>query len=170
MTKSTTRIAADFVPPVADVIVTGHVRAGNTQLVTGTTTRANYYVSGNIAEYTWTTIGPTGSGATKIWTALDVLPTEATIFLTSVFISVSTNSSAQPGQMRAYAASGDVASPNLTNTQIASIGFDPASTIALNEQAMIPLGAGRIFKFLWQDIANVSPSDVSLGYRGFMTD
>ena len=109
MPKSTTRIAADFVPQVADVIVSGHVRAGNTQLASGTSNLANYYVSGTIGEYTWTTIGPTGSGATKIWTALDVLPTEATILLTSVFISVSTNSSAQPGQMRAYAASGDVA-------------------------------------------------------------
>jgi hypothetical protein len=150
--------------------VTGHVRAGNTQLVTGTTTLANYNVSNNIAENTWVTVGPTGSGATQIWAALDVLPTTATILLASVFISVTTNSSAQPGQMRFNAASGDVVSPNTNNTQIAAIGFDPASTIALTEQGMIPLGAGRIFKAYWRDIANVVPSDVSLGYRGFMTD
>tara|TARA_R110000803_G_scaffold79057_2_gene144455 strand:+ start:1901 stop:3127 length:1227 start_codon:yes stop_codon:yes gene_type:complete len=150
--------------------VSGHVRAGNTQLVTGTTTLANYNVSNSIAENTWVTVGPTGSGATQIWAALDVLPTTATILLASVFISVTTNSSAQPGQMRFNAASGDVVSPNTHNTQIAAIGFDPASTISLTEQGMIPLGAGRIFKAYWLDIANVVPSDVSLGYRGFMTD
>jgi len=179
-TNSNVFTDADHTKLNGNAVVEGHVRAGNTQLMSGTplsnstlntAATATYIVTSNSAEDAWVTVGPTGSGATKIWTALNQLPANSTVLLASAFIAVTTQSTSQSGQVRLSVASGDApTAPDVATTQIASVQFDPASTIEINQQVMIPLNSARIFKVYWRDIANVSPTSITLKYRGFMLD
>jgi len=156
-------------------VVTGHVRAGNAQIIDGdVTARASINLVSTLTKNTWETIGPTGSGATNIWAEMDDIPAEATMLLVSVRMGVSTTDSNTAG-LQVYVTEGDgTASQDLEDNSLAWFASDHDGAItgtdAIMFQTLIPLEpTNQDFRALW----NSSSTDVEyaiLYYRGFMTD
>ncbi len=164
-----------FAPAVAaSTTVANHVRAGNTQLQDGSAGGSSFNIRTQIAEDVFETIGPTGSGATNIWTGMDVLPSNARILLVDIEISL-TSTGSTANDLFVYAASNDVASPASDNsTRIAGLQMKADTAVAeISEtfvRCMIPLDANQVFKMTF-DLINVGGSSgCSMYYRGFMTD
>lgn len=60
-------------------------------IVTSEMNATGFTVASELTEDTYTTIGPTGSGATEIWDALDDLPEDCTHVLLSVLMTITPN-------------------------------------------------------------------------------
>ena len=155
--------------------VTGHIRAGNKQLIDGDTTTPGFNLSISVAEATWESVGPTGSLADNIWTAMDVIPAAATILVVDILIAVST-SGASAAQNVIYATHGDIATPSISssNNRIARFSLDFDSAQGEENQIMIrteiPLGpTNQDFKIYW-DRLNADLYTIQLFYRGFIAD
>lgn len=154
--------------------VTDHIRAGNIQLWSpGSGTASIFNVVSNITENTFETVGPTGSGATNIWTAMDVLPTEATAVIVAVTISVTT-SGTSIGTASFYATQGDSTDPITTadnRKAYIEADFDAANKgTQYDVEVMIPLGpTNQDFRATWFATQDTARS-CSLLYRGFITD
>lgn len=152
-----------------------HVRAGAMQIYNG----ASGYPGGTLsitsgaAEDTWTTVGPTGSGATIIWDALDLLPSSARILIVtaSVYFEGATANAYQ--RLRVYAAAGGVTPSASASAEVAMVTMDdqPSGAIAFkNGQAFIPLNSSRVFQCRWgRENAPSNPSAICY-YKGFITD
>lgn len=155
-------------------VVSGHIRAGNTQIVDGGTGTIAFDVSSNVTQSTYETLGPTGSGATNIWSQLDVLPSNATILLADARMSLS-SASGVPATLQFFATDGDSteATASATKNLIAGLTLDFDAAITGNSytwtRIMIPLNSSQVFRATWA-AANTDSSDVFLYYRGFMTD
>ena len=158
---------------IADLIISGNVRAGNVQVNKGELTINEFDIDNDVIENAWETVGPTGSGATNIWTGIDDLPNNATVLLVNMKLSVTSAASGSQG-ISVYAASGDASSPVDSENNIIGNLFRVAgagSEILENKTSsiMIPLGAGSIFKIKWS-ATNDSARKAGLFYKGFITD
>jgi len=157
----------------ADTAVANHIRAGNTQLTDGASSTTTLVASTVVTEVTWESIGPTGSGADNIWTAMDVIPANSTVLIVDV-VSSMISSSSTIAIMSVYVTYGDDATPNAEATnKFVYFAFDPD---AASEQGLvtnrifIPLGpTSQDFQLYW-DVENATSPSVTLIYKGFMTD
>ena len=152
---------------------TNHIRAGKIQIPDGEFTAGSFNVTGNITEDIWESVGPTGSGADNIWTALDNLPAEATILRVRAAATLNQNSSSV-ASLVIYMTNGDDATPveSVSNRVLywaTDGGGDVGQTI--NEwEILIPLGpTNQDFQVHWAD-ANSSATTTNLYYKGFYTD
>ena len=163
------------VQPVVGAQVANHIRAGNIQIHGGgASAGAALAIDTDLTFNTWESVGPTGSGATNIWTPMDVIPSNATILICLLNMGMSAVSAAD-ASIVVYAAQGDIVSPTAsdTNTVIARNANDPgASSGQLEYQLLvyIPLGpTNQDFKLRYSG-ASTGSMDIDLFYRGFMTD
>lgn len=154
--------------------VTGHIRAGNVQIVDGDTTLSTFSISSSITESSWESVGPTGSGADNIWADMDNLPSNATILIVDWRIQFDIGASGASASI--YAVNGDVSSPSASaiNNGIAQFVMDQDADITGNQIAWgrteIPLGpTNQDLKMYWTCTDEDSVSIV-MYYRGFMTD
>ena len=157
----------------ADVTVSGHVRAGNTQLFLGRTALTILDVAADVTALTFETVGPTGSGATNIWAPMNNLPANATILLARLDIAVDPSGSS-PSQVTVWAQDGDGVAAVLDSNIIAKFISDQDTGITgpsgMQVEVMIPLEiVNQDFKITWSSSFS-DINDVSLHYRGFMTD
>lgn len=156
-------------------VVTGHVRAGSTQIIDGDVTgRVNLGLQSVVTESTWETVGPTGSGADNIWAEMDDIPAEATILLCDLRLVVSPTDSNTAG-IQVYATEGDgTAGPDLENNCIGWFASDHDGGITGNEgiwvKCEIPLEpTNQDFRVYWTGSSNDAEFAI-LYYRGFRTD
>ena len=156
--------------------VAGHVRAGNMQLYNGATSYPSgvdyIIIDSAVAEDAWVTVGPTGSGATLTWDALDSLPSTARILMVSstLFFESATASAFQ--YLELYAAAGGVTPTAATSAQIAAVvmhGQPTGSEAETRTFGFIPLNSSRVFQIRWSATAVANPY-AALFYKGFITD
>lgn len=159
--------------------VTGHIRAGRTQIYDGNSgsppgTDDQIIVQSSVSEATWTTIGPTGSGATIIWNALDSLPATARALIANVSLMLTSEHATNEHDLLIFAAAGGVTPYQYSSSRVGRVVFDNiavGSMIGNDSMQFIPMNTSRIFQIYWGGI-NVSASNVLaiLAYRGFLTD
>lgn len=157
----------------SDLVVSGHIRAGNIQLADGEATNAQFDVDSNLVIATFETVGPTGSGADNIWATMDQMPDNATIMIVQVIIDLDPDS-ALTASASIWVTHGDDATPSSTADSIkAGIAIDPDADVGLHVfryEVLIPLGATNQDFNLRYNVANSSAESIQLSYRGFMTD
>ena len=164
--------AANYSPPAAQV--TGHVRAGNMQRVSGDGGNLlQFNVVGSLVAATWESVGPTGSGADNIWADLDDVPSSATMLIVSIYMG-DLLTSAGDVEMAVYATTGDDASPAANNRTV--IAQYETETSASNEKSFttvgdlfIPINSSGIFELLYTNSGSGTPG-ITMNYRGFITD
>ena len=141
--------------------ITGYVSGMRTYLHEDGANSTSFDADANITENTFESIGPTGSGATNIWTAMDDIPSGARIAILLVDIQTDGN------QLEAYArATGSLAAAGSATT-IAFLRANSAAPI-LKVEAMVPLDASRRFDFTWTVSGETSTLVVNLHLRGFI--
>lgn len=155
-------------------IVANHVRAGNTQLWDGRTAPASSFdVDSALTIVTWETVGGTSSGADNVWTAMDVMPSNAVAIIVDIELQVST-SGAGPASLEVYSTDGGDPTPDTADSNIIGVvqidanSANSLSTITI--RTVLPLGAtNQDFNLYWGESAAVGRS-IRMRYRGFMTD
>jgi len=156
-----------------------HISMGCIYRQTGQLNSQLFYrlaLENTVTEDTWTTVGPTNSGATVIWQGMDVIPAGATGVLVDLFMEVSSNNTvtvASAGirvKPETYAeadtfegqAIGYVTAGNIGNTGDNNIsGYMSQSIIPLNSNGDLT------FQVRWfgDNVGNVL--DLHLMYRGY---
>ena len=155
-------------------IVANHVRAGNTQIIDGSAGSggSGLQIQSIVTEGSFETFGPTGSGATNIWSSMDVLPSDAKVILVDVFLFASGSGVGQTN-VRFYATAGGESSVTDTDdNELATALFRPTTAseeIGTRTSVSIPLDSSQIFRATWRAIGDTNRS-VQMYYRGFMSD
>lgn len=129
-------------------------------------------VDGNVTESTFESVGPTGSSATNIWTAMDDIPAGARIAIISVILYVLGDESAVGflGQVFARATGSSQAAAN--GQRIAFIQADNNNLTDVPEkgiqvQAMVPLDSSRRFDITWAASADAAVN-IDIYLHGFV--
>ena len=163
-------VLEDFFYPAQ---ATGHIRAGNTQILDGNTATTAFDLDANITESTFETVGPTGSGATNILSDMDEIPSTGTIVMFDCYIEL-ISSGASPAELAVYACKGDVSpSVNQERNTVARFVNDPGVSgqeYKTWTRVFIPLDSSQIFKLTWTMNNETGGSGIKFYYRGFMTD
>jgi hypothetical protein len=156
--------------------VAGHVKAGNMQILEGETNPGGaLFVHSLMVAGIGETIGPTGSGATNIWTSLDSMPSNAQIVILNLRIGVKA-AVTDFAALTVYYAWGDRATSPPTNREIALLaeiecdGIDQAHESIVDMQVLVPLGANNDFWLEWWTSGVSIGEQIHLRYRGFITD
>lgn len=151
---------------------TDHIRAGFLNLWDGETAAASTVALNTaVTETTWETIGPTGSGADVIWTALDNLPSNARVLLLSFTAEISENASGFIASV--HTADGDVTTPNGDG---ASIRFYLKSATGTgnvsgsSNTAMVPCNSSHVFKVNWTITNGTTITTFAMDYQGYVAD
>lgn len=126
----------------------------------------------NITQSTDTLIGPTGSGATYIWTALDGIPTDTDWIMVKISVSgYGLGLGSNLVQLRIVATGSLTFSLTLTGNTY-GIGFyhgypNSAGSLAVGgvTNAYIPLATGRRFRLMWS--SGFTVNDVTLIIIGY---
>lgn len=150
-------------------VQTSHVRGGNVQLVDGTLSLSPidvYNVTG------FESIGPTGSGADNIWTALDNVPTAANpraLILVSEL--TMTSSSTSTSQALLYVSDGDVTPATNDSTWSLRHRHNNDATnevVTFPAMLIVPCNSSVVFKV--NDSVGNATAVWNLHYRGFIHD
>ena len=149
--------------------LSGHVRAGKSHLL-ATTATPKFSITTNIAAGTQVSVGPTGSGATYIWTELDRLPSNASILKVKVGGSITTGvSSIYSHAVNLY---GGIA-VNIYDPQytIFSLALKTVEGTVLSQTLWVelPLNANNTFKLQWNSVYAQS-AELHFYYKGFLND
>jgi len=170
----------NLVPQIADgdlvypAEVSGHVRSGNSQFINGATTYGTFDVQANITENLWESVGPTGSSATNIWTAMDDIPDEATMLLGQCYLATSPAAVGEAFIIAYIAQNGITPVLSLAATEIARLyAATTAATLthAISVPFQVPLDGSLRFQASWDEAnSNTDERIVRLYYRGFRSD
>ena len=151
--------------------VSNHVGPGiSTYFYNGSSDRATFDVDANVADATWESIGPTGSGADNVWTGMDSIPAGAIAVIlgcnvaaiASGSVDVSVALYARPGNV-AWGVAGDTLI-NLATKESAVIG-DTAQAFVY---AVIPLDTSDLTFDTHYVGESESSLTISYTYMGFM--
>lgn len=114
----------------------------------------------------WESVGPTGSGATNIWTALDAVPTGAKWIEVKIEIFANTMTSFSTSAL--YARRGGSSTSFLKHAQIAYAGNMAAGatqTIASNQTTgRIPLNSARVFDLYFSSAGTGGANMILAGF------
>lgn len=150
---------------------TAHHRSGWFYMWDGSSAKSEFDVDTELAESTWETIGPTGSGATNIWADMDDIPSTARAMLVSILVGATEGASGITAGF--HAAPGDVASPNAdggTAKFSTLINGNTSDSHYWQTTAIIPLDSSQIFKGRWFVTDESSILAFSMFYQGFIGD
>ena len=156
---------------------TDHLRAGHTQLWIGdgapdTGVSNGLFDEGDITEATETTVGPTGSGATFIWTVMDLIPSNATMLIVDVQLNNSASTIADATlELRFYEGNQTYSANGVTKVKVFSPKDNPPNEDNHRfSSILVPLASdNQDFKFYWNETA-LTTTSFDVIYRGFMTD
>lgn len=150
---------------------TNHYRAGWQQFWDNSSTPTALDIATDVTETTWETVGPTGSGATHIWTALDVLPSTARAVMLNIYINITEGASGY--QAEVWGASNATSSPVTTGQSLVAAlesngdSGDASGTIT---HAIIACDSNQIFKIKWTVANETSIDNLAAYYTGFIND
>lgn len=159
--------------PSAPPAVAGYTPGEITYLNNDYGNSTSINISGSITKNTFETIGPTGSGATNIWTALDDLPANATGVMITVTSQVEANAASltyeAPIRVRG---TGSISAGNNTLISNAggrvSAGGDLEKSTSVNSTFVV-LDGNNTFELQWND-TNVTFNTSIMYLNGFITE
>lgn len=128
---------------------------------------SGFDVGTNVTESTFESVGPTSSGATNIWTALD--GTGAKIIFVNVRVSITAAAAGTTIDAVVYARQTGSSAAQDSLTAVAewqNIAFESAATRSKGFLAMIPLDASGRFDIAWV-VAGTATLGISLYLKGF---
>ena len=143
--------------------ISGYLSA-NSFYITDNTNSSAFSISSAMSELSWESVGPTGSGATNIWTALDDLPLETSFIevLCDMFdssggstLSISVYSR-KNGESDAFDSSTEIANIRASSTLVTLTSLTPAK---------IPLSSSNVFDIGYN--TNTGSGTASIYLRGF---
>lgn len=154
--------------------VAGHTKAGNIQIWNGASALSNFDVDGNVTVATWEKFGPTGAaGIDNTWTALDQLPSTATVLIAQLYCIFNSNSSTANGQVWVSAQPGSVVTPSYTGlggdvkTRLGGL-MTAGNDVNGITTVYIPLDpSDQTFHLYWSYIGQDS-AFVTMSYQGFI--
>lgn len=122
---------------------------------------------------TWETVGPTGSGATNEWAALDNIPLGATALILKLYNSVQGSTSSSSYTSTIYGrGNGSAAIPGTLTTLAREDFFNRSGALERNEGiniAYLPLDGSNMFQLYYQ-VGGTSPTSTAhalvVGYIG----
>ena len=150
-------------------------RSGNQMHWVGEGIPDNYQWVTTIANGTWETIGPTGSGATNTWAILDVLPSNCTAIILGGSVQVDSGGATQTTAWMKVAP-GDITpnSSDAATTMIYSIHEATAAgelIVASNWGFVVPVTLGTNIFQVWRNVANEQGTPQgSLYLQGWVED
>jgi hypothetical protein len=151
-----------------------HIKCTHMQIYNRESGNSAFVPSTQLVENTFETIGPTGSGATNIWTALDLVPSGAVAVILDIYGSITTSGTGA-AELQAWATSGD-SSATQTDwdnrcfqlSKDDSVASDQISSYATS--VFVPIETTNLdFRFAWLATGD-SARSLTIYYRGFMTD
>jgi hypothetical protein len=152
--------------------ISGHLRAGKTQLPVNITAQSIFEATTALASGAVESVGPTGSGADNIWTALDLLPASATVLKIEVYGFITGSSSSITGGLYMNATWADNADANESQYRVYFVGVQGSAVGEVNATTSyieIPLNSANAFNMYWASTF-ASSQILHLKYKGFITD
>lgn len=123
--------------------------------------------SSSLTANTWTTVGPTGSGATYIWTGLDVIPLSATQLMVHGHVDGTDNSASEKVIWLQARPNGSSVSSSITLIASA-IGATSGQEYEDSGFMYIPLDANNIFEAYWNTTTFGTAQAAALYLRGWV--
>ena len=137
-------------PPV----VAGFSGSLYSYIADGVTSGALFDVFTALTESTFETVGPTSSGATNIWTALDIVPSTATSIILQVTLQIDPDWIDLDATMSLYAhrTAGAISASNLV-AQVSAFN-DSSETftdpVGITVQVTVPCNSSQVMRLAWQ--------------------
>lgn len=161
-----------------DAQLANHIRAGNTQIPSGGTSYSLLDIDATVTTATWTTVGPTGSGATVIWSSLDHIPSSTRILKLDIHTSFETLNVAgnNLGGIGAMFEDGDSSYTGSTSTNVSAMvdsygdSVDKSIFISEYNAILVPVNSSNVFKVRWQSEPSNATENIRAFYRGFIID
>lgn len=152
--------------------VTGYTSGMRTYAHTDGGNSGEFAVDTDVTEATWESVGPTGSGADNEWTALDDLPSDATIAIVGVLSNVNPNGSDRSTFVQVNArqtgSSAAVSGESIIAINEVLVDDFTSENISKYDVVHIPLDSSRRFDVQWND-GNSSATSVDFYLKGFIT-
>jgi hypothetical protein len=155
----------DYTP--ASPAITNHKSYSRIWLQSDGTVSSSFNVSGNITEGTFESVGPTNSGATNIYSAMDNIPLGASfVVFWAHLLAVSSGSTLAALQLYGRPTGSSIAAGD--GSRIAHYFWDPdaAETGGLGKLVYVPLDSSRRCDITW-NFSNSDTETLNLYYRGF---
>lgn len=150
--------------------VANHVRAWGMQLVDGSQNITAFDWKTNVTESSYETLGPTGSGATNIYAAMDSVPStaRAIIFMCEINTAISTGF----GGVKFHGAVNGVTGliNDSTIKAIVKMDADSGDDQEIHTQVIIPCDSNQIVQIAWASVASATLTEGNLTYTGFIED
>lgn len=132
----------------------------------------SFSASANVTEGAFESVGPTGSSATNIWTAMNDMPSSARIAILTIQISWDPVAADDVAGVVFYARATGSSGPLGSQTRFGGIDVTPDDDVSGNVSdyyttVMVPLDTSRRFDFSWVSY-NASSVAVGLYLRGFV--
>ena len=148
---------------------TDHIRGHNVQLYNGATIPAAFDIDAVIGA-AFESVGPTGSGATNIWTELDDVPASAKGVILALDLTGVSNASGTV-LIELYARPGDVSWAVAAGSRVAWLSDNAsagAQTYSSHTEIVIPIDSSDLTFDLAYSTTNTSSSSTNMYYRGFI--
>lgn len=125
----------------------------------------------NVTEGTFESVGPTGSSATNIWTAMDSMPSDAKIAILQVITSVDPDGADRVATFATYArqtgsSNGTGNSTSVQHNYVVADDFTAGSAV-LGTMIFVPLDSSRRFDITW-GATNDDARTGNVFLKGFM--
>jgi len=154
--------------PLAPPVFSGYTSSQVSYITTDAANATVFDVGAATPISTFTSVGPTGSGASDIWTALDALPSNTKWIDVSVVLVSFADGSGLSIELNFYTRQlGSSAAVGFTTNMVGSLNLAGAvgSVQTLTGIVRIPVDATK-FECAWKD-TNTNARSVSLYLRGF---
>jgi hypothetical protein len=159
----------DTLTPTA-AVVSGHVKSGYMQLVDGSESLTGFSVTNGVAEGTFETFGPTGSGATNILADMDDIPAGSGVALFLIEGYVTATNSGNGSVIVRAAKAGITPSVTFSDNQIFGIrAIGSSSSAGASFVVFIPLNSSRVFQLTYEE-QNQASVQVTMLYKGFVSN
>lgn len=151
--------------------VSGYVSGMRTYLHKDGSASSVFDVKTNVTEGTFESFGPTGSGATNIWTAMDAMPSSATIAILGLRLVINPSAADSVAFVDVFARQTGSSAAVGDPTKIASlqVASDDQATLDSNLFVIVkvPLDSSRRFDITWDGL-QIDSGNVDMYLKGFV--
>lgn len=144
--------------------VSGYVSGMRTYLSEAGGETTGFDVDTNVTENTFESVGPTGSSATNIWTAMDSIPAGARIAIIRAELEASCVSTLLLEVWARMTGNSQAAGDS---NHVSKITIDGATGLATVEEFHVPLDSSRRFDITWNQ-TSASTQNINIYLAGFV--
>lgn len=150
--------------------ISGYVSSYFPQLLESGGNSTAFDIDANVTEGSFESVGPTGSSATNIWTAMDTRPAHARMAILWITLSVTNSSNAAPDCYIYARMTGDSSAQGEANTVLrlqCIITAAISNNTAVGGFALVPLDTSGRFDINW-GVSNDTARGLNAYVRGFI--